>query len=175
MNTTLRYKEKFTFNPLVKKNIMFISLDRKLVVENGTVILIEELTLEQIKNRYALWLKKKLDLSNKAYLILNYILKDAKRNADIAFIDMDNLMSITGYNSLGPVYAGLNELVEKNMIARTKYDDQYYINPNFIQYKTNDVDILNRFTNNKYIEVLKSEKTTATYDLPAGFDPAQKI
>lgn len=172
MKSSLRYKEKFEYNPYPKANEIYLGKDSKLVnIEDKDIVIVNNVSEENIKEAFVQYMSKALKLSNKAKSVLRYIMLHSKLTDDQCLINMDKLKETTGYNSLGPVYAGFNELIEAQLIARTKYDDQYFINPNFIFYDIVDLGIGNKYIIEKYTQVPEEE----TRDLPSGFDSKNMV
>jgi hypothetical protein len=172
-STTLRYKEKYEFNPLTKSNEIYLTKDTKLINVDGKEIdIVHDIPAIDIYEAFVKYITTALKLSNKAKAVLRYIVMYSKLTDDITVIDMDKLKENTGYNSLGPIYAGFNELIEAQLLARTKYDDQFFINPNFIYDKVNVIALNNKYLIEKYTEAPVPKKKQ---DLPAGFDISSKI
>ena len=187
MKSTLRYKEKYEFNPLNEKTEIVISENSKMVnVGDRRVVIVKDRKLYDITKEYVSFISNQFKLSKKTGSLLMYIMFDSKLGDDECQIDIDKIKDITGYNSLGPIYAAFNELVEKDLIARTRYDDRYFINHNFI-FKIRKQDeikygtILNvpQHMQNNFIEDDKSNepmketgakpKAPITEELPQGF------
>ena len=179
MKSTLRYKVKYEFNPLTDKTELVINKDKKLCkFDQKSIILNIELKKQEVITRYVKFICSSLKLSKKAEAILVYIFNEKNRNDDRISVDMDMVKQSTGYNSLGPLYAGLNELVEHELIARTMYNDQYFVNPSFILPKISDVGIFTNLNTNVYTEPEKAEevlKQVVDDDLPDGFDENDKM
>jgi hypothetical protein len=72
-----------------------------------------------------------LSLSPKAQKILYLIIQNMKPNSDIVKIDPNSqdVKNSTGLNSKVSIYGGLDELIDRNIIAKARYVDQFYINP----------------------------------------------
>lgn len=73
-----------------------------------------------------------LNLSRPAQKVFSFIISHLERNKDTVMIDMAELSEHTGYTSQGPLYEAINELINKQLLARTTSDIIYYINPSFI-------------------------------------------
>jgi hypothetical protein len=52
-----------------------------------------------------------------------------KPNQDMVLFDMDECKKYTKYKTSKPIYKGLAELIDSEIIARTKFEYMFYINP----------------------------------------------
>lgn len=68
-------------------------------------------------------------LSEKAIRIFGYILTKLIPNKDEFIFLLEECMDATGYQSKRPIYAGLTELIQAEIIARGRTEVFYYINP----------------------------------------------
>lgn len=68
-------------------------------------------------------------LSNAGIRVLNYIISIVKPNAVDVIIRRDKCMEFCGYKTLKPIYKGLAELVNAQIIARSWSEDIFFINP----------------------------------------------
>mgnify|MGYP002899819288 CR=1 FL=1 len=69
------------------------------------------------------------DLSNAGIRVLNYIMTIVKPNAVDVIIRRDKCMEFCKYKTLKPIYKGLAELVNAQIIARSWSEDIFFINP----------------------------------------------
>lgn len=69
------------------------------------------------------------DLSNAGIRVLNYIMSIVKPNAIDVIIRRDKCMEFCKYKTLKPIYKGLAELVNAQIIARSWSEDIFFINP----------------------------------------------
>ena len=69
------------------------------------------------------------DLTKAGIKVLGYILSQTKANQDRVEFDIDKCLKHTGYSTKDSIYRGLSELLESEIIARTRHDIFYYINP----------------------------------------------
>lgn len=72
------------------------------------------------------------DLGKPAIKVFSYISTIIKPNKDTFIFRRNLCMSFLSYNSYRPVFEGLAELIHAGIIAKTQYDDEYYINPAMI-------------------------------------------
>jgi hypothetical protein len=72
------------------------------------------------------------DLGKPAIKVFSYISTIIKPNKDTFIFRRDLCTQFLSYNSHKPVFEGLAELIHVGIIAKTKYDDEYYINPTMI-------------------------------------------
>lgn len=69
------------------------------------------------------------NLSNAGIRVLGYLLTAIKPNAGEFVLHKDKCMQHCGYKTLKPVYKGLTELVNANIIARSSTEAVFFINP----------------------------------------------
>jgi hypothetical protein len=79
-------------------------------------------------DKIALW----LELTKNAQRVLCYIISEMRNGSDKVFFDEEKLKKVTGYKSSVPIYSGLAELMEHQIIARTHYPSVYFINPYYM-------------------------------------------
>ncbi len=176
MKSTLRYKQKYDFNPLINKAVININDDKSLsIYEEYNVAVIIEKTHEDIVESYVSFISKNLKLSLKAKNMFRYIINEENKTDDIVKMNIESIKTIANYNSLGPIFTGLNELIEHDIIARTFYNDQYFYNPNFIRKQINEIGIFTMLVNNKYKEETKQQVEKQSDDIPNGFNNENKI
>lgn len=68
-------------------------------------------------------------LTEKAIRIFGYVLTKLVTNKDEFIFLLEECMDATGYQSKRPIYAGLTELIQAEIIARGRTEVFYYINP----------------------------------------------
>lgn len=68
-------------------------------------------------------------LTEKAFRIFGYILTKLIPNRDEFIFLLEECMNFTTYQSKRPIYAGLTELIQAEIIARGRTEVFYYINP----------------------------------------------
>lgn len=69
------------------------------------------------------------DLSKPGIRVFGYIINHIKPNSDTFILRMDKALQYTKYTHVNSVMSGIADLIENAIIARTKYKDEYYINP----------------------------------------------
>ncbi len=69
------------------------------------------------------------NLSQCSIRIFGYILNNLKPNQDMILFDIDKCKEYTKYKTVKPIYKGLTELIESEIVARSKFEYVYYINP----------------------------------------------
>lgn len=69
------------------------------------------------------------DLSKPAIRVFGYILSVLKPNQDNFIFELDTCMDYTQYKQKSMIFTGLANLIECGIIARSKYEYRYYINP----------------------------------------------
>jgi hypothetical protein len=69
------------------------------------------------------------DLGIQAIKVFGYIMTKLIKSQDIFIFIFDECKEYTGYKSKKPIYQGLSQLVESEIIARGPADTIYFINP----------------------------------------------
>ena len=71
------------------------------------------------------------DLSKTAMKVFSYVAVTTKPNQDHFVLVLEDCMEFTGYKTRKSILQGLAELIDNNIIARSKTSFIYYINPSF--------------------------------------------
>lgn len=69
-------------------------------------------------------------LSSRGVKVFGYITTIVKPNKDVVMFDMEEALEYTDYKKEQSILHGIEELLEHEIIARTKKHYKYYINPN---------------------------------------------
>jgi len=69
------------------------------------------------------------ELGKQAIRVFGYIMTKMVKGQDTVLFFMHECLQYTGYGSKKPIYQGLADLVKAEIIARTEYDNIYFINP----------------------------------------------
>lgn len=69
------------------------------------------------------------ELSKPAVRVFGYIINNLKPNHDNFFMRMDKALEYTKYKQKSMIITGLSDLIENGIIAKSKYENEYYINP----------------------------------------------
>lgn len=69
------------------------------------------------------------DLTKPAIKVLHYIISILKPKQDTFILRMDKCLEFTKYTHKVSVFSGLGNLIKSGIIARTIYNEEYYINP----------------------------------------------
>jgi len=143
----LTKQERYTENPFIQDTILSVEQrkeyyknpDEKIVnVKTGElsampiVARFRKVENEQFIKIYTGTISSWFDLSRRAQKVLVYIITSLAKDADYVLIDWNRLCDVSGYNSHRPIYAGLAELCEKDIIARGIKPGFYFINPNYL-------------------------------------------
>ncbi len=70
-----------------------------------------------------------IPLSKSGREVFGFITSIVKPNKDSVIFEMDECKEYTGYKTDKPILKGLAELIEFELIARSKYHYRYFINP----------------------------------------------
>jgi hypothetical protein len=69
------------------------------------------------------------NINASASKVFAYILNQLQPNKDRFIFRMDECQEQAGYKSRKPIFRGLANLLQLGIIARTKYEYEYFINP----------------------------------------------
>lgn len=69
------------------------------------------------------------DLTKAGIRVFGYVMKCLRPRIDMIYFDKDECMQYTQYTSLDSIYRGITELIKAGILARSKSDSMYYINP----------------------------------------------
>lgn len=69
------------------------------------------------------------ELSKAGIRVFGYIINMIKPNKDTFMLRMDMALEYTKYSHANSVYSGIADLIEHGIVARGKYESEYYINP----------------------------------------------
>jgi hypothetical protein len=83
-------------------------------------------------------------LDNSGVRIFTYILENLPINGDVVVLSATSIMKYCGYKSKTSVIAGINNLVQNNIIAKTISKNLYYINP-LIIFNGNRLSLINSY------------------------------
>lgn len=69
------------------------------------------------------------ELSKPGIRVFGYIINSIKPNQDCFTLRMDKALEYTKYTHHNSITTGLTDLIERGIIARSKYENEYFINP----------------------------------------------
>lgn len=145
----IRSHQTYDENPFVEKAIQDVSIVKKtqimrtgnkdeiqmIVNSEGTVegysafMRYIEVDEEKFAKVYLSQFEKFWDLSKAAVRVFGYIISALKPNQDSFFLRMDKCLDYTGYKQKTMIISGLSDLIESGIIAKSKYENEYFINP----------------------------------------------
>lgn len=88
-----------------------------------------EVDEQQFAKLYISQLMAFWELSKPGIRVLTYILSILKPKQDKILIRMDEALEYTGYKHRNMINNGISDLIARGLLARAKYDDEFYINP----------------------------------------------
>jgi hypothetical protein len=121
--------------PSKKKNVFAGSANKIVINEDGEVeghtmfVSVKEIDPTKFVKLYLNDIRVLYDLSKTAIKILSYFMNATKPNKDEVLFIMEECKEFTGLKTDASIYTGLGELIESNIIARTKHSYLYFINP----------------------------------------------
>lgn len=89
----------------------------------------EKVDKETFIKIYEKGLSSLFNLSKSGLKVFGYFTKIAKPNKDFVIFEIDECKKYTGYKTDKPILKGIAEMIESELVARSKYHYKYYINP----------------------------------------------
>jgi len=99
------------------------------VIGHTTFVRQIEVDEQQFAKLYLNKFESFFNLTQASIRVFGYIMSTLKPNQDMVLFDMDKCKEYTKYKTSKPIYKGLAELLNSNIIARTKFEYMFYINP----------------------------------------------
>lgn len=97
------------------------------------------------------------DLGKQAIKVFGYIMTKLVVGQDMFIFMMDECIQYTSYGTKKPIYQGLAQLVQSEIIARGPADNLYFINP-LVAFNGNRVTYAKTYVKKKKVEVKATEK-----------------
>lgn len=69
------------------------------------------------------------ELSKPAIRVFGYIINNLKPKSDSFFVRMDKCLEYTKYKQKSMIISGLSDLIQNGIIAKSRYENEYFINP----------------------------------------------
>lgn len=73
-----------------------------------------------------------INMSYPCHQILMYLILTIERSTNRVYLSFKDVKPIIGNIGKSSYYKGVNELIERNIIEKTKYKNVYYVNPNMV-------------------------------------------
>lgn len=166
--------EQFRENPFIpnlliprgKKNITIAKSDKAIMsretgeIEENTLFIgmKKELDKDQFVKIFHSQLQVIFDLSKAALKVFGYIASVTEFGDKILF-DIEDCKEYTGYKGLESIYKGLAELLNAEMIARTKQSSVYFINPQ-VFYKGDRIVLVTEYRKKREKSILNPNQGT---------------
>lgn len=88
-----------------------------------------ELDEKQFAKFYVNELERFYELSQAGRKVLSYLITRLKPNQDLVVLRIQECLEYTGYKHKKNVIEGIGNLIQNSVIARAKYENEYFINP----------------------------------------------
>ena len=109
---------------------MMINAETGEVEANQVFAIQEKVDKQTYTKMFGGMIKELFSLSARGVKVFGYITTITKPNKDVVMFDMEEALEYTMYKKEQSVLHGLEELLNHNIIARTKKHYKYFINPN---------------------------------------------
>jgi hypothetical protein len=111
---------------------------------------IQEVDESQFVKIFANFFSAQMGLSQTGKQVLIYFMTLLKPKNDLIRVRVDQALVFLGYKTKKSYLTGIGNLLEKGVIARTKYDDEFFINP-LMMFNGDRVTFAKTFVKNKSI------------------------
>lgn len=145
----IKTKQTFEENPFVENSIQKIVISKKtqimqssnreinMVISDGdgevqgysAFMKFIEVDEEKFAKVYLSQFENFWELSKSAIRVFGYIINSLKPNQDVFYMKMDKCLAYTKYSQVNSIISGLSDLIDKGIIAKSKYENEYFINP----------------------------------------------
>jgi len=145
----IKTKQTFEENPFVESSIEKIVISKKaqimqssnreinMVISDGDGVVqgysafmkFIEVDEEKFAKVYLSQFENFWELSKSAIRVFGYIINSLKPNQDVFYMKMDKCLAYTKYSQVNSIISGLSDLIDKGIIAKSKYENEYFINP----------------------------------------------
>lgn len=152
---------EYTRNPFLEKKTHLVKLGSEMRTVAGYSETLQDASGNDLLGRHIIAKKEIVDtekfakiyidavktmweLDNSGVRIFTYILENLPINGDVVVLSATSIMKYCGYKSKTSVIAGINNLVQNNIIAKTISKNLYYINPLLI-FNGNRLSLINSY------------------------------
>jgi intergrase/recombinase len=145
----IKSKQTFEENPFVENSVQKIVISKRtqimqasnreitMVISDGdgevqgysAFMKFIEVDEEKFAKVYLSQFENFWDLSKPAIRVFGYIINTLKPNQDVFYMKMDKCLAYTKYSQVNSIISGLSDLIDKEIIAKSKYENEYFINP----------------------------------------------
>ena len=112
-----------------RNEIQMIVSDDGIVEGHSAFMRFVEVDEEKFAKVYLSQFESFWELSKPAIRVFGYIINYIMPNQDTFMLRMDKALEYTKYTHANSVISGLTDLIENGIIARGRYESEYYINP----------------------------------------------
>jgi intergrase/recombinase len=145
----IRNKQTFDENPFIEKAVEKIVISKKrqimqssnreinMIISDGdgaiqgysAFMKFIEVDEDKFAKVYLSQFENFWELSKSAVRVFGYIINTIKPNQDSFYMKMDKCLAYTKYSQVNSIISGLSDLIDKGIIAKSKYENEYFINP----------------------------------------------
>lgn len=126
---TVKQKRKYLKSDDGKAAMLVIQPETGEVAAQAQFYEIEEVDDAQFVKIFANFFAIQAGLSKTGREVLTYIMTLLQPKKDTVFIRNDHALYFLGYKTRKSLLIGLGNLLEKGVIARSRFEDEFYINP----------------------------------------------
>jgi hypothetical protein len=145
----LREAERYTKNPFLKDDVLSLDTGKKMIIAGSTKNVIvntdtgetegvvmmhkyREVDREQFVKIFVKEVDALFDLSKAGLKVFGYVLNAMRVNTDEIYLSISKLMEYCGYRQKNQVYKGLSELMANKIIAMSKDQNIWFVNPTVV-------------------------------------------
>lgn len=126
---TVKQKRRYLKSSEGKASMLVIQPDTGEIAAQAQFYEIEEVDDAQFVKIFANFFAIQTGLSKTGREVLGYIMTQLQPKKDTVYIRGDHALYFLGYKTRKSLLVGLGDLLEKGVIAKTRFDDEFFINP----------------------------------------------
>lgn len=129
---TVRNKKQYLRSENGNKSMVVVHDDSQTPLAHTAFYEVEEVDQNRFVKIYVDYFAAQRDLTTQGRNLLLYFMSLLRPSNDTIRVRIDEALKFLGYKNKKSYFMGLANLLEKDVVARTKYDDEFFINPNFM-------------------------------------------
>lgn len=125
----VRNKKQFLKSDNGSQSMVVVHDESQAQLAHASFYQIQEVDETQFVKIFANFFSAQMGLSQTGRQVLIYFMTLLRPKSDVIRVRVDQALEFLGYKTKKSYLTGIGNLLEKDVIARTKYDDEFYINP----------------------------------------------
>jgi hypothetical protein len=125
----VRNKRQYLRSENGNKSMVVVHDDSQTPLAHANFYEVQEVDETQFVKVFANFFSAQQGLTKTGREVLIYLMTLLRPKSDKVRVRIDEAITFLNYKSRKSYFIGIANLLEKDVIARTKYDDEYFINP----------------------------------------------